>query len=209
MNKSPAIGGTFYFCAMKDFRETLHALIDNALKEDVGDGDHSTLSCISGDAKGKAMLKIKQDGVLAGLDVAREIFFYKEPSSTFTAFKKDGEPMKNGETAFEVAASVYTILKCERLVLNCMQRMSGIATLTKRYTEKIKGYKTKVLDTRKTTPNFRLLEKEAVRIGGGINHRFGLYDMILLKDNHIDYCGGLEKAIERAHNYVQSVRPGL
>jgi nicotinate-nucleotide pyrophosphorylase (carboxylating) len=194
---------------MKNFKEVLRTMVDNALNEDLGDGDHSTLSCISADAKGKAVLKIKQDGVLAGLDVAREIFFYKEPSSIFVAFKKDGEEMKNGETAFEVTASVYTILKCERLVLNCMQRMSGIATLTKRYTEKIKGYKTKVLDTRKTTPNFRLLEKEAVRIGGGVNHRFGLYDMIILKDNHIDYCGGLQKAVERAYDYVQTIKPGL
>ena len=194
---------------MKNFKETLHTLIDDALKEDVGDGDHSTLSCISAEAKGKAVLKIKQDGVLAGLDVAHEVFSYKEPSSNFVAFKKDGDEMKNGEVAFEIAASVHTILKCERLVLNCLQRMSGIATLTKQYTDKIKGYKTKVLDTRKTTPNFRLLEKEAVRIGGGINHRFGLYDMLLLKDNHIDYCGGLEKAVERAYDYVQSVKPGL
>ena len=194
---------------MKNFKEALHTLIDDALKEDVGDGDHSTLSCISAEAKGKAVLKIKQDGVLAGLDVVQEVFFYKEPSSSFVAFKKDGDEMKNGELAFEIAASVHTILKCERLVLNCLQRMSGIATLTKQYTNKIKGYKTRVLDTRKTTPNFRLLEKEAVRIGGGINHRFGLYDMLLLKDNHIDYCGGLEKAIERAYDYVQSVKPGL
>ena len=210
MNKSlPAFREAFYFCAMKNFKEALHTLIDHALKEDVGDGDHSTLSCISAEAKGKAVLKIKQDGVLAGLDVAHEVFFYKEPSSIFVAFKKDGDEMKSGELAFEIAASVHTILKCERLVLNCLQRMSGIATLTKQYTDKIKGYKTKVLDTRKTTPNFRLLEKEAVRIGGGINHRFGLYDMLLLKDNHIDYCGGLEKAIERAYDYVQSVKPGL
>src|SRR5689334_21829015 len=171
---------------MKNFWELLHRLVDSALKEDVGDGDHSTLSCIPADARGKTILKIKQDGVLAGVDVAREIFFYKEPSSTFIASKKDGEEMKNGETAFEIAASVHTILKCERLVLNCMQRMSGIATLTREYTDKLKGYKTKLLDTRKTTPNFRLLEKEAVRIGGGENLRFGLYDMIMLKDNHID-----------------------
>jgi nicotinate-nucleotide pyrophosphorylase (carboxylating) len=194
---------------MKDFKEQLHDLIDNALKEDVGDGDHSTLSCIPADAKGKAILKIKQDGVLAGVEVAREIFFYMEPFSVFTSFKKDGDEMKSGEAAFEVQASVYTILKCERLLLNCMQRMSGIATLTKQYTNKLAGYKTKVLDTRKTTPNFRLLEKEAVRIGGGFNHRFGLYDMIMLKDNHIDFCGSLEKAIERAYHYVQTVKPGL
>ena len=114
-----------------------------------------------------------------------------------------------GEKAFEVEASVHTILQCERLVLNCMQRMSGIATLTKQYTDKLKGYKTRLLDTRKTTPNFRLLEKEAVRIGGGVNHRFGLYDMIMLKDNHIDYCGGIEKAIKKAYEYVQTKKPGL
>ncbi|HVK47545.1 MAG TPA: carboxylating nicotinate-nucleotide diphosphorylase, partial [Pseudobacter sp.] len=134
---------------------------------------------------------------------------YKEPSIQFKAFKKDGDNMKVGETAFEVSASVYTILQCERLVLNCMQRMSGIATLTRQYTDKIKEYHTRVLDTRKTTPNFRLLEKEAVRIGGGVNHRMGLYDMIMLKDNHVDYSGGLEQAIERAHRYVTEVKPGL
>ena len=209
MNKSPAIGGTFYFCAMENFKELLHTLIDDALKEDVGDGDNSTLSCISAGARGRAILKIKQDGILAGVDITREIFFYKEPSATFVAFKKDGEEMKNGETAFELDAFVHTILKCERLVLNCMQRMSGIATLTRQYTDKIKGYKTKVLDTRKTTPNFRLLEKEAVRIGGAVNHRFGLYDMIMLKDNHIDYCGSLQRAVDRAYEYVQAVKPGL
>ena len=209
MNKSPAIGGTFYFCAMENFKELLHTLIDDALKEDVGDGDHSTLSCISAGARGRAVLKIKQDGILAGVDITREIFFYKEPSATFVAFKKDGEEMKDGEMAFELDAFVHTILKCERLVLNCMQRMSGIATLTRQYTDKIKGYKTKVLDTRKTTPNFRLLEKEAVRIGGAVNHRFGLYDMIMLKDNHIDYCGSLQRAVDRAYEYVQAVKPGL
>ena len=194
---------------MKDFREGLRNLIDDALQEDLGDGDHSTLSCISNDSKGKAVLKIKQDGVLAGLEVAREIFLYKEPSSKFTAFKKDGEAVKNGELAFEVYSSIHTILKCERLLLNCMQRMTGIATLTKSYAEKLEGYTTKILDTRKTTPNFRLLEKEAVRIGGGINHRFGLYDMIMLKDNHLDFCGSLERAIERAYQYVCAYKPGL
>jgi nicotinate-nucleotide pyrophosphorylase (carboxylating) len=194
---------------MKDFEERLHRLIDSALNEDVGDGDHSTLSSVTADATGKAVLKIKQDGVLAGLQVARQIFQYKQPSCVFSCFKKDGDEVKTGEIAFEVHASVHTILKCERLVLNCMQRMSGIATLTKQYADKLNGYKTKILDTRKTTPNFRLLEKEAVRIGGGFNHRFGLYDMIMLKDNHIDFCGGLEKAIERAYHYVQSIRPDL
>jgi nicotinate-nucleotide pyrophosphorylase (carboxylating) len=191
------------------FDTALRHLVDEALKEDVGDGDHSTLASISPEAKGKAVLKIKQDGILAGVSVAENIFRYKEPGSRFVAFKKDGEDMKFGEKAFELEASVHTILMCERLVLNCMQRMSGIATLTKQYTDKLKGYKTRLLDTRKTTPNFRLLEKEAVRIGGGVNHRFGLYDMIMLKDNHIDYCGGLEKAIEKAARYVKEVKQGL
>lgn len=182
--------------------EKFHHFIKEALKEDIGDGDHSTMSCIPADAKGKAVLKIKQDGILAGMETAEIIFTYTDSSSVFTAIKKDGDKMKVGEIAFEVEATVHTILQCERLVLNCMQRMSGIATLTKQYTDKLIGYKTKLLDTRKTTPNFRLLEKEAVRIGGGINHRFGLYDMIMLKDNHIDYCGGIEKAIEKATEYV-------
>jgi nicotinate-nucleotide pyrophosphorylase (carboxylating) len=192
-----------------NFDDQLQHLVDEALKEDVGDGDHSTLSCIPVNAKGKAVLKIKQDGILAGIQVAEKIFHYIEPTSVFTAFKNDGDEMQYGEKAFEVEASVHTILQCERLVLNCMQRMSGIATLTKTYTDKLKGYKTRLLDTRKTTPNFRLLEKEAVRIGGGVNHRFGLYDMIMLKDNHIDYCGGIEKAIEKATDYVQTTKPGL
>lgn len=191
------------------FDEQLIHLIDEALKEDVGDGDHSSLSCISPGARGRAVLKIKQDGILAGIDVAAKIFHHVEPSAVFIPFKKDGEEMRSGEKAFEVEASVHTILKCERLVLNCMQRMSGIATLTRQYVNKLKGYKTKLLDTRKTTPNFRLLEKEAVKIGGGSNHRFGLYDMIMLKDNHIDYCGGIEKAIEKAAEYVKTKKPGL
>ena len=194
---------------MIDFDARLNKLIDAALMEDVGDGDHSTLACIAADVKGKAVLKIKQDGILAGVEVAQKIFTYKQPSSNFIQLKKDGEEMKIGEEAFEVEAFVHTILQCERLVLNCMQRMSGIATLTKTYTDKLKGYKTKLLDTRKTTPNFRLLEKEAVRIGGGINHRFGLFDMIMLKDNHIDYSDGLEKAINKAYDYVQQYRPDL
>lgn len=194
---------------MKDFDERLHRLIDAALMEDVGDGDHSTLCCIPADVKGKAVLKIKQDGVLAGMDVAEKIFLYKKPSAVFTRYKNDGEEMKYGEIAFEVETFVHTILQCERLVLNIMQRMSGIATLTREYTRKLEGYKTRLLDTRKTTPNFRLLEKEAVRIGGGTNHRFGLFDMIMLKDNHIDYSGGIEEATSRAHDYVQRYRPDL
>src|SRR5882757_2825385 len=191
------------------YNEQLNVLIKNALQEDIGDGDHSTLASIDAAAKGKAVLKIKEDGILAGVSVAEKIFRYMQPDIIFTAVKKDGDTMKYGETAFTVEAKVHTILQCERLVLNVMQRMSGIATLTRQYTDKLKGYKTKILDTRKTTPNFRLLEKEAVRIGGGINHRFALYDMIMLKDNHIDYSGGIEKAIEKAYQYVQTKKHGL
>jgi nicotinate-nucleotide pyrophosphorylase (carboxylating) len=189
---------------MLNFNEQLEILVKAAWKEDIGDGDYSTLSCISPTAKGKAVLKIKQDGILAGVSVAEKIFTMQEPSANFIFFKKDGDEMKVGENAFEVEAHAHTILQCERLVLNCMQRMSGIATLTHQFVEKIIGYKTKILDTRKTTPNFRLLEKEAVKIGGGTNHRFGLYDMIMLKDNHIDYCGGIEKAIEKTTDYLHT-----
>jgi nicotinate-nucleotide pyrophosphorylase (carboxylating) len=195
--------------ASMSFDKQLHHLVDEALKEDVGDGDHSTLSCIPKEARGKAVLKIKEDGILAGIEVAQKIFEYKDKGSVFVTFKKDGDVMKAGEKAFEIRASVHTILQCERLVLNCMQRMSGIATLTRLYADKLEGYKTKLLDTRKTTPNFRLLEKEAVRIGGGMNHRFGLYDMIMLKDNHIDFCGSIEKTIQKADEYVKAKKPGL
>lgn len=194
---------------MTSYEQKLDHLIAEALREDVGDGDHSTLSSIPPGKKGKAVLKIKQDGILAGMEVAERIFSITEPRSIFNAFKKDGDAMISGEKAFEVEASVHTILTCERLVLNCMQRMSGIATLTRSYTDKLKGYHTKLLDTRKTTPNFRLLEKEAVRIGGGVNHRFGLYDMIMLKDNHIDYCGGLEPAINAAYAYTRKLEKPL
>ncbi|HMZ46430.1 MAG TPA: carboxylating nicotinate-nucleotide diphosphorylase, partial [Chitinophagaceae bacterium] len=194
---------------MQNFNEQLKHLVTQALQEDVGDGDHSTLSCIPANKKGKAVLKIKQDGVLAGVSVAEKIFKQIEPSANFIYFKQDGESMLSGDKAFEVEASIHTILTCERLVLNCMQRMSGIATLTKTYTEKLQGFHTQLLDTRKTTPNFRLLEKEAVRIGGGINHRFGLYDMIMLKDNHIDYAGGLENAIDKAWLYATNYKPLL
>ena len=189
--------------------EKFHQLISSALLEDIGDGDHSTLSCIDKNAKGKAILKIKQDCVLAGVKAAEKIFEIADSTSTFILHKNDGENVSNGELAFEVIAPIHTILKCERLVLNTMQRMSGIATLTQQYSNKLLNYKSKLLDTRKTTPNFRLLEKEAVRIGGGNNHRFGLYDMIMLKDNHIDYCGSIEKAIQMAYDYVQTSKPGL
>jgi len=188
---------------------SLLQLIESALQEDIGEGDHSTLACISATARGKAVLKIKEAGIIAGIEVAKKIFQFKDPAVTFTAQLQDGDQMVAGEIAFEVESYVPTILQCERLVLNCMQRMSGIATLTHTYVQKLKGDSTKILDTRKTTPNFRLLEKEAVRIGGGINHRFGLYDMIMLKDNHIDFCGGIEKAIEKTWQYVQRVKPEL
>ncbi len=194
---------------MQNFDLQLQNLITQALQEDVGNGDHSTLSCIPIDKKGKAVLKIKQAGILAGVAIAEKIFKQVEPSAVFTYIKYDGETMQVGDIAFEVNAKIHTILTCERLVLNCMQRMSGIATLTKSYTEKLAGYHTKLLDTRKTTPNFRLLEKEAVRIGGGINHRFGLYDMIMLKDNHIDYAGSIEAAIENAWQYLQQNKLSL
>ena len=194
---------------MQSYQELLDHLIHSALKEDIGDGDHSTLSCIEPHVQGKAVLKIKQDGILAGMKVAARIFQLVEPTAIFHALKLDGDAMKVGEIAFEVTAKVHTILSCERLVLNCMQRMSGIATLTKKYTSLLEGSTTRILDTRKTTPNFRLLEKEAVRIGGGVNHRYALYDMIMLKDNHIDYCGGLESAVNKAWNYVQAHKPDL
>lgn len=194
---------------MSTYDDMLHHFIEEALHEDIGDGDHSTLSCVPADKTGKAVLKIKQDGILAGMQFAEKIFAFQQQDTKFIAHKKDGDTMQYGETAFEVEAYMHTILQCERLVLNCMQRMSGIATLTHQYAEKLKGFHTRLLDTRKTTPNFRLAEKEAVRIGGGTNHRFALYDMIMLKDNHIDYCGGLVPAIEKAWHYVQTKKPGL
>lgn len=175
-----------------------------ALKEDIGNGDHSTLASIPGDAQGKAVLKIKEDGILAGVQLAQDIFHYLEPGAQFIIYKNDGDAITKGETAFEVSAKVHTILQAERLALNCMQRMSGIATITHQYVEKIKNYKSKILDTRKTTPLFRTFEKEAVHIGGGHNHRMGLYDMIMLKDNHIDFCGGIEKAIEKTNDYLKA-----
>jgi nicotinate-nucleotide pyrophosphorylase (carboxylating) len=192
-----------------NFDERLQLLMQVAMAEDLGEGDHSTLAVIPADARGKAVLKIKQDGILAGVEIAKKIFQFREPGVVFQVQKKDGETMKVGDIAFTVEASVHTILICERLVLNCMQRMSGIATLTHQYAEKIKDFSSKILDTRKTTPGFRLLEKEAVRIGGGMNHRFGLFDMMMLKDNHIDYCGGIRKALDKAFDYAQKYKPGL
>src|ERR1044072_4156388 len=169
----------------------LTQLIRNALAEDIGNGDHSTMACIPPTAKGKAQLRIKESGLLAGMEVAEKIFRLLDMFTVFTPFNRDGDLMQPGENAFEVEAAVHTLLMAERLVLNCMQRMSGIATLTHQYVSKLQGYHTRLLDTRKTTPNFRLLEKEAVRIGGGVNHRMGLYDMVMLKDNHIDFAGGI------------------
>lgn len=192
-----------------NFNEQLEILLKAAFIEDIGEGDHSTISVISADTRGKAVLKVKQDGIIAGIDVAQRVFKMKESGVNFIQYKKDGEKMLVGEKAFEVEAYIHTILQCERLALNCMQRMSGIATLTHQYVDALKGFKTRILDTRKTTPNFRLLEKEAVRIGGGVNHRFGLYDMIMLKDNHIDYAGGIEKAISKAWLYAQQEKPEL
>jgi nicotinate-nucleotide pyrophosphorylase (carboxylating) len=176
-------------------------LINAALEEDIGTGDHSTLSVIPKGATGRVVLNIKEDGLLAGMEVAESILRTLDPAINFVPFKKDGDRMRVGDQAFEAQGLVHALLKGERLLLNCMQRMSGIATLTASYVEKIRGYDTKILDTRKTTPNFRLLEKEAVRIGGAVNHRFGLYDMIMLKDNHIDFAGGIEKAIVMADQY--------
>jgi nicotinate-nucleotide pyrophosphorylase (carboxylating) len=181
---------------------TTHEFIEAALREDVGTGDYSTLASIPPNTRGRAVLKIKEDGIISGLRVAQEIFRYLEPGAVFQIYKKDGDPVVNGEIAFEVDALVHTILKAERLVLNCMQRMSGIATLTRTYVDKIAQYPAHILDTRKTTPLFRQFEKEAVLTGGGVNHRMGLYDMIMLKDNHIDFCGGIEKAIVQTKEWV-------
>jgi nicotinate-nucleotide pyrophosphorylase (carboxylating) len=186
-----------------------YEFIRTALEEDIQEGDHSTLACIDADKKGKAILKIKEDGILAGVEMAQQIFCYIEPESTITIFKKDGDEVRAGDIAFEVNAKVHTILKAERLVLNIMQRMSGIATLTNQYVKKISEFPAKVLDTRKTTPNFRWFEKRAVVLGGGHNHRFGLYDMIMLKDNHIDYAGGIERAIDKTVNYLKATNRSL
>jgi|SRR6185312_1692974 len=184
------------------------ALIDefivNSLKEDVGDGDHTSLATIPGGTKGKAKLLVKDEGVLAGVELAQEIFYIIDPQLKLDIFLNDGAAVKYGDIAFEVQGDVQSILKAERLVLNCMQRMSGIATNTRKIADMLKDTKTRVLDTRKTTPGLRYLEKWAVRIGGGVNHRFGLYDMILIKDNHVDYSGGIKNAIENANRYIVS-----
>ncbi|MFM1962865.1 MAG: hypothetical protein RLZZ172_1710 [Bacteroidota bacterium] len=179
----------------------LSTFISLALQEDIGPGDHSTLAVIPTGVRGEMGLLIKEEGILAGMQVAAAILSHLDSDAVFVPFKKDGEKMKKGELAFKVEANIHALLMGERLLLNCMQRMCGIATLTAEYVAQLKGYKTQLLDTRKTTPNFRLLEKEAVRIGGARNHRFGLYDMMMLKDNHIDFAGGILPAILLADKY--------
>lgn len=182
----------------------LEEIIKNAFKEDIGDGDHSTLACVPENAHGKAKLLIKDSGVLAGVELAQQIFHMFDPELKITVYIQDGAEVKFGDIAFEVEGKSRSILTTERLVLNFMQRMSGIATQTRQITKLIDGLDTKLLDTRKTTPGIRYLEKWAVRIGGGHNHRFALYDMIMLKDNHVDYAGGIEQAINRTQEYLKS-----
>ncbi len=181
----------------------LREFILKSLEEDLGDGDHSSLACIPEENTGKARLLIKENCVLAGCRVAEELFRVIDPDLGFELFISDGTPVSPGEIAFIVSGSQQSILKSERLVLNIMQRMSGIATSTRQYTDLVKDLKTKIIDTRKTTPGMRFLEKEAVRLGGGYNHRMGLYDMIMLKDNHIDYAGGIETAIKKTRDYLR------
>lgn len=183
-------------------KELVDPFIINALNEDVGDGDHTSLATIPEGTMGKAKLLVKDSGILAGVELAKEIFHIVDPKLTLNIFLNDGAEIKPKDIVFEVEGSVHCILKAERLVLNCMQRMSGIATQTDHIVDLLKGTNTQVLDTRKTTPGMRYLEKWAVRIGGGTNHRFGLYDMILIKDNHVDYSGGIRQAIENTHEYM-------
>ena len=178
-------------------------LIKLAFAEDIGDGDHTTLCCIPADEMGKSKLLIKEAGVLAGVDMARRIFSAFDPELKMTVYIEDGAEVKPGDIAFVVEGKVQSLLQTERLMLNVMQRMSGIATVTRKYVKQLEGLHTRVLDTRKTTPGLRMLEKAAVKIGGGVNHRIGLFDMILLKDNHIDFAGGIENAITRAHEYLK------
>ncbi len=183
--------------------DNLKELIPLWFAEDIGDGDHTTLSCIPYEATGKSQLIIKENGILAGVEIAREIFKSFDPELKMTVFITDGSIVKPGDIAFVVEGRVQSLLQTERLMLNILQRMSGVATRTNQYVKMLEGTKTRVLDTRKTTPGLRLLEKEAVKTGGGVNHRIGLYDMILLKDNHVDFAGGIEQAIRRTHNYLK------
>ena len=179
-------------------------LIDLAFAEDIGDGDHTTLCCIPEDATGKSHLLIKEDGILAGVEVARRVFARFDPALRVEVLMDDGSKVKKGDIAMIVSGKIRSLLQTERLMLNIMQRMSGIATTTARYVELLKGTRTRILDTRKTTPGMRMLEKQAVKIGGGVNHRIGLFDMILLKDNHVDFAGGISNAIDRCHEYLKA-----
>lgn len=186
---------------MKTKDELIDDLLTLAFAEDVGDGDHTTLSTIPADERGVQRLIVKEKGILAGVEIARKVFEKFDPELKMTVYINDGAHVKPGDIAFEVEGSVRSLLQTERVMLNIMQRMSGIATQTAKYQQRLEGLKTKVLDTRKTTPGMRMLEKEAVRIGGGCNHRIGLFDMILIKDNHIDFAGGIKQAVEAARKY--------
>ena len=188
---------------MLSVNELEDRLIDLAFAEDIGDGDHTTLCCIPEDAMGKSHLLIKEDGILAGVEVAKRVFNRFDPDLKVEVLIEDGTPVKVGDIAMIVSGKVRSLLQTERLMLNIMQRMSGIATVTNKYVERLKGTHTRVLDTRKTTPGLRMLEKQAVKIGGGVNHRIGLFDMILLKDNHVDFSGGIKNAIDRCHAYLK------
>ena len=181
----------------------IEELIDLAIKEDIGDGDHSSQSCIPETAQGKVQLLVKEEGIIAGIEIAEKVFKKIDPDVKMDIFIKDGTRVKPGDVAFTVEGKVWTLLKTERLVLNIMQRMSGIATRTDEYVKHLEGLHTKVLDTRKTTPGMRVLEKMAVKTGGGENHRMGLYDMVMLKDNHIDFAGGIEKAVTAVKKYLK------
>ena len=189
---------------MKTKEQLIDELIDLAFAEDIGDVDHTTLCCIPDTAMGKSRLLIKEPGILAGVEIARKIFHRFDPDLKMTVYIEDGTAVKPGDVAFVVEGRVQSLLQTERLMLNVMQRMSGIATMTHRYVKKLEGLHTRILDTRKTTPGMRMLEKEAVKIGGGVNHRIGLFDMILLKDNHVDFAGGIENAISRCHDYLKA-----
>ena len=192
---------------MKNRKFLMDKLIDDLIKlafaEDIGDGDHTTLCCIPENAMGKSKLLIKEEGILAGVEMAQRIFKDFDPNLKMEIFIKDGTAVKPGDIAFTVEGKVRSLLQTERLMLNVMQRMSGIATVTNKYVKRLEGLHTRILDTRKTTPGLRMIEKAAVKIGGGVNHRIGLFDMILLKDNHIDFAGGIEKAITRAKEYLK------
>ena len=186
------------------FEKEIDLIIENAIREDVGSGDHSSLACIPAEAKGKAKLLVKDKGILAGVDFALQVFKYVDPNLKIEVLIKDGKTIERGDIAFYVEGSSQSILKAERLVLNAMQRMSAIATKTNTFVQKLEGTNTKILDTRKTTPGIRALEKWAVKIGGGENHRFALYDMVMLKDNHIDFAGGITKAINKTKDYLKA-----